>query len=150
SKKYRMRIEEALGRPSPEPGVSLRESSEGQINITVEGRLFTSYHFGEGVIRPYLHPVIGPYGKPVTRGFPMIPDVPGEVRDHPHHRSIWVAHGDVNKVDNWSEMRGHGRIVHRGFKKRVEGPIYAELISKNDWVDHNGMKVLEEERRILV
>jgi len=150
TKKYRVRFEEALGGPPPEPGVSLNESFKGQIDIAVKGQLFTSYHFGEGVVRPYLHPVVGPYDKSVTRGFPMIPDVPGEVKDHPHHRSIWVAHGDVNKVDNWSELSGHGRMAHRGFEKRIEGPVYAELISKNDWVNHHGMKVLEEERRILV
>jgi hypothetical protein len=150
TKRYRIKFDEALGRQPPEPLVSLRESFNGQIDIAVKDQLFTSYHFGEEVIRPYLHPVVGPYGKPVTRGFPMIPNVPGEVRDHPHHRSIWVAHGDVNKVDNWSELSGHGRMVHREFKKRVEGPVYAELISMNDWVAHNGAKVLEEERRIIV
>ena len=26
----------------------------------------------------------------------------GEAHDHPHHRGLWVAHGDVNGADNWS------------------------------------------------
>jgi Methane oxygenase PmoA len=29
--------------------------------------------------------------------------VAGEADDHPHHKSVWFAHGDVNGVDFWSE-----------------------------------------------
>ena len=31
-------------------------------------------------------------------------------RDHPHQRSFWFTHGNVNGVDFWSEIKGHGSI----------------------------------------
>ncbi len=37
----------------------------------------------------------------MTRGYPM-EFHEGEKKDHPHHHSFWVAHGDVNGTDNWS------------------------------------------------
>lgn len=148
-REYALRFERSLRKPLG-LGVGLREESKGKISFYVGGRLFTRYNFGGNVIRPYLHPVLGPESKPVTRGFPMIPDIPGETRDHPHHRSIWTAHGDVNGVDDWSEAPNCGRIVHRRFKKLIEGPIFGELLSLNDWVSHEGEKVLEEVRRITI
>jgi len=129
--------------------VGLKERN-GEIDFIIRGNLFTTYHFSQDLARPFLHPVIGPYGKPVTRGFPMIPDDPKEVKDHPHHRSIWVAHGDVNGVDNWSEEKGHGRTVHRGFEAKRSGPILSELIALSDWVSNDGKTLLVERRAMKV
>jgi hypothetical protein len=33
----------------------------------------------------------------------MVKDIPGESRDHPHHRAMFFAHGDINGVDFWGE-----------------------------------------------
>ncbi len=129
-------------------GVNVKEA-EGKLDVYVNGEPFMSYNY-LGVVRPYIHPVIGPEGRRVTRNFPMIPDVEGETRDHQHHRSIWTAHGDVNGVDNWSELPGHGRILHRSFKSIIEGPVYGEFKAENIWVSNSGVKVLDEERRITV
>lgn len=125
--------------------VTLTERAD-EVDMILRGGLFTTYHFSNSLARPFLHPVIGPYGKPVTRGFPMIPDDPKEVKDHPHHRSIWVAHGDVNGVDNWSEEKGHGRTVHRGFQVKRFGPVLSEVVALGDWVSSTGEKVLSERR----
>jgi hypothetical protein len=38
----------------------------------------------------------------MTRSYPM-EKVEGEAQDHPHHRSLWFAHGNVNGVDFWAE-----------------------------------------------
>ena len=38
----------------------------------------------------------------MTRNWPM-KNVENEEHDHPHHRSFWYAHGDVNGHDFWSE-----------------------------------------------
>ncbi len=53
-----------------------------------------------------LYPLMAPGQIPVTRGYPIDPH-PGEARDHPHHRSLWIAHGDVNGVDYWT---GKGQV----------------------------------------
>ena len=33
----------------------------------------------------------------------MEKDIPGESHDHPHHRAMFFAHGDINGVDFWGE-----------------------------------------------
>ncbi len=150
-REYTLRIEGAPPETTQgEPSVDLKEEREGVIGFYTNGKLFTRYHYGEDVIRPYLHPVLGPRGVTVTRNYPMIPDLPDEVKDHPHHRSIWTAHGDVNGVDDWTEFPTCGRIVHRGFRRLVGGPVYGEAHALNDWVSREGVKVVGEERRLTV
>ena len=127
--------------------VALRERAD-EIDIIIKGGLFTTYHFSKSLARPFLHPVIGAHGKPVTRGFQMIRDDPREVKDHHHHRSIWIAHGDVNGVDNWSEEKGHGGTVHRGFLVKRSGPVLSEIVALGDWVSPTNQKILSEKTTI--
>jgi hypothetical protein len=82
--------------------VELRRSGD-QIDVLIGGKPFTTYYFGPEAPKPYLHPLRSAEGTVVTRGFPMRKDIPGESRDHPHHRAMYYAHGDVNGVDFWSE-----------------------------------------------
>jgi hypothetical protein len=120
-----------------------------KIDFRVAGELFTSYHFDGKYARPFLYPIIGPGGKGVTRNYPMA-DVPGETTDHKHHRSVWVAHGDVNGVDNWSEEPGHGKTVHRTFTEKISGPVFGRISETSEWVDKDGNNVLDETRSITV
>jgi hypothetical protein len=86
--------------------------TDDRVRVELDGKLFTEYLFKAGP-RPYLYPVHAADGTPLTRNFPMKADVPGEVRDHPHHRSLWFTHGDVNGFDFWAENAGakQGKIV---------------------------------------
>lgn len=130
-----------LTTPSADPaavaaatGVTLAEEP-GAIAVNINGELFTRYHYGADVVRPFLYPVIGPYGATVTRHYPMA-DVPGEKRDHPHHRSVWFTHGDVNGVDNWSELKDHGYTRHQQFTRPpVGGAVFGEFEAANQWTD---------------
>ena len=65
--------------------VKVTKCDEGAV-ITIDGKPFTTYRISEGT-KPYLWPVIGPTGKPITRAYPM-ENVEGESKDHPHHRSL--------------------------------------------------------------
>ena len=65
-------------------------------------RLFTELELAR-YRKPVLYPIIGPGGIPMTRNHPMKQDIPGEADDHPHHKSLWFAHGDVNGVSFWHE-----------------------------------------------
>ena len=67
-------------------GVSVTDGEHG-IDVSFSGALFTTYRYASPVVKPYLYPVIGPTGEGMTRNYPMIPDVPGEKHDHPHHKS---------------------------------------------------------------
>ncbi|MGD1154190.1 MAG: DUF6807 family protein, partial [Syntrophales bacterium] len=73
------------------------------IEVLIGGKPFTTYYFGAHSPKPYLHPLRSAEGTLVTRGFPMRTDIPDESRDHPHHRALFFAHGDINGIDFWGE-----------------------------------------------
>ena len=83
---------------------------EDRIRIEIDGKLFTELHHKDWG-SPYLHPLIGPNGKTVTRNYPMKEGVPHEQQDHPHHRSFRFSHSDVNGFNFWylgsKERTGH-------------------------------------------
>ena len=72
--------------------VSIKEE-KGRLTITASTELFTVYHFGDAegrpFVRPYFYPVRARDGAEVTSDQTLTGG------DHPHHRSLWVAHGDV-------------------------------------------------------
>lgn len=85
--------------------VSFEEKSD-RVSVNINGSLFTEYHHGDAS-HVYYYPVIGPGGAKMTRSYPM-EKVEGEAQDHPHHRSLWFSHGDVNGVDFWAETASSG------------------------------------------
>ena len=143
-------LAEGSGR-STEPGVQMRPQAQS-IEALIGGSLFTAFHYGEAWSRPFLHPVIGPFGDPITRAYPIRTDVAGEKQDHPHHKSLWVAWGDVNGTDNWSENRerGHARQNVQAVTACESGAVYGRIACAMDWVSEKGAKVLEENREIIV
>lgn len=126
-------------------GVTLREV-DGRVRVEINGELFTEYHY-QNVSRPFLYPVLGPGGLPLTRNWPM-KEAPGEERDHPHHRSLWWAHGDVNGVDFWSESPRAGRTVHEAFLERTSGADRAVLHTRNRLEDREGRLIGRVEFKI--
>jgi hypothetical protein len=120
------------------------EKADDGVTVRVNGQLMTRYVTQSGP-KPILFPLIGPTGKEMTRGYPMRAVTPDERADHPHHRSFWFTHGDVNGVDFWSENKNHGTIVHRDFVK-LEGGSQAVIVTRNDWLAPDGKRVCEDER----
>jgi len=82
--------------------VELKRTGE-RIDVLIGGKLFGAYYFGPEVSKPYFYPLRSARGTIVTRGYPMVKNIPGEDRDHPHHRAMYFAHGDVNGIDFWGE-----------------------------------------------
>lgn len=76
------------------------ERKDDRVSVTVGDELFTEYIF-KGYEKPILYPVIGPYGIRMTRDYPMIQGTPNEKEDHPHHKSIWFGHMEVNGESFW-------------------------------------------------
>jgi len=123
-------------------GVRLTELAD-RVRVEINGQLFTEYVFKD-VPRPFLYPLLGPAGLPMTRNFPM-KDAPGEDKDHKHHRSLWFTHGSVNGQDFWTEDRQFGRIVHDGFAEITPGKDAGVIRSKNKWVANDGKVVCTDE-----
>lgn len=125
--------------------VTVEQSPQGAA-VSIDGQPFATYLVKSGS-KPIVWPILGPTGKRVTRNWPMDTSVPGETdRDHPHQRSLWFTHGDVNGIDFWSE--GKGRIEHREFVK-VEGGPEAVIVTKNDWLSPDGSKRICQDERTL-
>jgi hypothetical protein len=104
---------------------------EGKIRVEIDGELFTEYVW-TGTPRPYMYPVIGPHNVPLTRNYPM-QNVPGEEHDHPHHRSLWFGHGEVNDRDFWTEAFGTGSIIHEELLEASADGNRAVIRVRNRW-----------------
>ncbi|MDD4098855.1 MAG: PmoA family protein [Lentisphaeria bacterium] len=125
------------------------EQADDTVNVMANGKLFTTLHYGANWVRPFMHPVIGPYGSNLTRTYPLVLDLPGETKDHPHQKSFWTAWGDVNGTDNWSELeRGHGSIKTTAITILENGPVRGKVALTLDWLSDQGVKELSEEREM--
>jgi len=119
-----------------------------RLRAEINGQLFTEYVFKD-VPRPYCYPLIGPGGLPMTRNWPM-KDVPDEAHDHPHHRSLWFAHGSVNGYDFWSEQKAFGKTVHQDFLEIKSGSRVGIIRATNNWVAADGTLVCTDERTLRI
>lgn len=129
------------------------ERSEHGVVVKIDGSLFAEYLTCAGR-QPVIWPIIGPTGEPVTRSYPQTPALAGEKKDHPHHRSLWFTHGDVNGLDFWAD-HGHGHhkgaknsILHREFVSIGSQGSSATLVTRNDWMSDD-QKICEDERAVV-
>ena len=83
------------------------ERSQGQIEVIVDGKPFTTYYFSSATAKPYLMPLRTASGTVVTRGFPVVNDVsagnPKGSSFEPHQRPLYFGHGDFDGLDFWQE-----------------------------------------------
>ncbi len=117
----------------------------GKVTVKIGGQPFTEYVY-EGAPHTYFHPVLGPGGVRMTRAYPM-ERIETEDTDHPHHRSIWFAHGKVNGVDYWSEQSTFGtkppkipvgKILHDKFLEVKGGEKSGVIRSTHRWEAPDG------------
>ena len=102
--------------PKPVPWMQVVPQPYDQASFQRDGVELTRYHFGPGLHRPFLFPVIGLSGRSLTRmGHPHDPE------SHSHHKSVWISHHDVNGTNFWSD-RGKGKIRHKRIVEFTEDP----------------------------
>lgn len=127
----------------------VEHESEQQIDVMIDGKLFTSLKWPEGVYKPVLHPILNSSGTIITRGFPLDPKA-GERPDHPHHVGNWMNYGNVNGFDFWGNGHSGERSDNGGEIKLLEveemtpGKGEASIITKGSWVDREGKELLAE------
>jgi hypothetical protein len=119
---------------------------DNRVVITADREPFAEYLTNSNG-KPVVWPIFGPAGQLMTRAYPMQRDVAGESKDHPHQRSLWFTHGDVNGVDFWSEGPAAGKQIHREFVEVSSGDV-GKLTTRNDWVTPNRETLLEDTRTI--
>ena len=135
-----------------QPKIQLNPNpSEKKIDVTIDGKLFTSYIYPENIKKPVLWPVISAGGNEITRQFPM-KNKEGERADHPHHVGIWLNYGDVNGLDFWNNSeaipaenaKNYGTIYHETLESVKSEKGKATLLTTSSWKDINGKKLLKE------
>lgn len=128
-------------------GVAITQE-QGKLRIQVQGKPFTEYVF-EGTSRPYFYPILNADGLAMSRQWPMEKGE-GEEHDHPHHRSLWWAHGEMNGEDFWSESNKAGKTVHKGFLEVSSGANGGTIRSTNAYVALSGKTVATDTRTMRI
>jgi hypothetical protein len=121
-----------------------------RIHVEIDKQPFGDLYVGNSAPKPYFAPLRSASGKIVTRRYPM-EEVPGESRDHQHHRGLWLGYLDVNGFNFWeNEFSYHranaGRMVTRRLDIRNDGEKSASIHALIDWIGPSGQRVLTEER----
>lgn len=144
---------------SVKAAITVDKTPSGGAVVKVDGQLFAEYVVDQAN-KPYLWPIIGPTGKPMTRAYPM-KNVEGERQDHPHHRGLNFGHEGIGGFDTWAEkatfaenpkyaerLKHLGSIKLREFKE-LKGGVTGVIVAVSDYFDINGRKIIEEERRMI-
>jgi hypothetical protein len=148
----------ALTRPIGSAGgvdVKVNEAAT-RVDVTIDGKPFTSYIWPGTLKKPVLYPLRTAKGTIVTRGFPLDPRK-GERVDHPHHVGLWFNHGDVNGLDFWNNSDAikpedapkMGTIVHRRIVSAKSGADQGELVVETAWLTHDRKQLLTETTRFV-
>src|SRR5258708_7101085 len=119
------------------------------ITVNSDGKPFTPFHYGTDAAKPFLAPLRSASGKIVTRRFPM-ENVPGESRDHPHHRGLWFSYDDVNGVKFWENDPSYtkpniGHIIVTKVEWK-DGEHAGTLTTTMEWRDPKAKVLLIEDR----
>src|SRR5246127_3994111 len=127
------------------------DEAHQRVDITIDGKAFTSYIWPTSLKKPVLYPLITDEGITVTRGYPLEPR-PGERVDHPHHAGMWFNYGNVNGFDFWNnsdaikpENRSKmGSIYQEKILSAKSGRDRGELVVESVWTTGTGENILDE------
>lgn len=127
-----------------------------RVDVTIDGRPFTSYIWPDTLKKPVLYPLRTAKGTLVTRGFPLDPRK-GERVDHPHHVGLWFNHGDVNNLDFWNNSDAikpadapkMGTILHTRVLEAKGGPNEGVLAVETAWMTPDNKQLLKEVTRFV-
>ena len=140
----RVAAQVTLPNAKPIPLVQALPQPYEQVSFQRDGTELARLHFGPGLNRPFVFPLLGPSGRSITRmGHPHDPV------GHSHHNSIWISHHDVNGWSFWADRgTNQGRILGQRLEKLEDSDTGAGATIFNHWVDKNGKVLLEERRRV--
>lgn len=127
------------------PKVTIKELP-GRLRVEIGDDLFAEY-IHQGMPKPIIYPIIGPHGIGMTRNFPM-KVVEGEAADHPHQRSFWYTHGDVNGVNFWNEGSVAGTIAQEKLLRAAIEGDRAVIATANKWQKPTGELVCSDTRTV--
>lgn len=142
---------------APVKGIQvIADEPNRRVDITIDGKPFTSYIWPTSLKKPTLYPLITDDGITVTRGYPLEPR-PGERVDHPHHAGLWFNYGSANGFDFWNnsdaiqpEARSKmGTIQHTKIVSATSGVDRGDLVVESIWITGENKQILNETTRYL-
>lgn len=132
-----------LSTGASQQGVSVVEDApQHKVNVTIDGKPFTSFLWDTNQRKPVLYPLIAPDGTTVTRGYPF-QTIKGERVDHPHHAGMWFNYGNVNGFDFWNnsdaikpaDRSKYGTVKFDRIVSAESGADVGELETESTWVE---------------
>ncbi|MBI2423582.1 MAG: PmoA family protein [Candidatus Hydrogenedentes bacterium] len=154
---YQVEVEDRV------PGVGFKvtvtpRGNEPIIDVLIDDEHFTSYYHSNDWKKPFLYPINSEDGVGITRSYPIEQTDQAKKEDHPHHKSLWTAYGEVslvnkaNEADNspspvdcWAEGENSGFQVS-GEVTSGSGDAYGWIAANNTWVDKDKRPLIDESR----
>lgn len=129
--------------PLPLPAQQKLEAVKtgSRIDVTINGRFFTSYRFADDEKYPFFFPVNGPSGASVT-----------SMRngEYPHHSSLFFGCDKLNGGNFWQEGLDRGRIVSKGPVLVSASGNEIVITDACDWLRPDAAQPLRDSRRIVI
>ncbi|MBQ7921119.1 MAG: PmoA family protein [Clostridia bacterium] len=110
---------------------------ENSLKVQIAGHDIGGYVWDTAYWKPYFGPVTDDAGNHFTR-------LDFDTLEHPHHRSVFIAVGDVNGVDAWNEPEDCGIVRTEEIKDIKAGSAYASFTAVNRWMDHSEKPLVKE------
>jgi hypothetical protein len=120
--------------------------------VEIDGKPYTDYFLSADGNKPYVYPLRTASGILVTRHFPM-EQFAGETQDHPHHRGMFFAHGDINGVNFWAteaniKTPNKGSMVLKKVVEAKGGAKSGTIKAVFDGLDPEGKPMMTETRTL--
>jgi hypothetical protein len=113
-----------------------------KINVTIDGKYFTSYICSEDEKYPFFYPVNGPIsGGSVTSMRNAI---------WPHHSSLFFGCDQVNGGNYWQEGLERGRIISVNAQILKEGGDTAIITDECIWSRPGAISPIKDTRRYII
>ena len=115
--------------------------NKSSIDISINGRFFTSYIFSDEAKYPYFFPVNGPSGSSVTSL---------KNSDYPHHSSLFFGCDRVNGGNFWQEGLERGQIVSTDIKIIESGNDKVLISNECIWKRPDAPSPIKDYRTITI
>ena len=150
----------AISIPLASAQVDLHKEPDDRVSITIDNKPFSTLYLGRDYPKPFLAPLTSASGEIVTRRFPM-EMVPGESRDHQHHRGLFIGYGEINGLNFWEnefkyesgepknfDTAKNGHILLKKINAMEGGKESGKIDLALDWVGPDKKTILQENRLI--
>lgn len=118
------------------------EKVGSKINISIDGKFFTSYIFSPDEKYPFFFPVNGPLSGGTITSMRNDP--------YPHHSSLYFACDEVNGGNYWQEGLERGRIISVNAQIVKEGGDSVVITDECIWSRPGALSPIKDTRRIII